>query len=101
MKANTGPRTLSLSLILASLIGAAPGPVRSNPDESAIIQQELVWSKAFLAHDINKIAEILSDDFVGIDGRGMVSNKANELAEAAPPRTGDNSPRLVGEEYSD
>jgi ketosteroid isomerase-like protein len=66
-----------------------------------VIAQEKAWSDAFIAHDLTKLSAIISDDFVGVDGRGVVSTKADELAEAAPAKPGDPGPRLVRENYSD
>jgi len=62
--------------------------------------QEKAWSDAFIEHDLKRLGAILSDDFVGIDGRGVVSNKSDELkeAEAAPDAT---APKLLRENYTD
>lgn len=68
---------LAAGLWAASLGAAEPGV------EQTIIQLEKGWSAAFLRHDTAAIAGILADDFVGFDGRGVRSSKADELAEAA------------------
>ena len=44
-----------------------------------VIAQEKAWSDAVIHHDIAKVASILADDFIGIDGRGFVTDKAAEL----------------------
>lgn len=44
---------------------------------------------------------MLADDYVGIDGRGVVSDKAAELEEAKPPSPGTAAPVLVSEQLSD
>jgi ketosteroid isomerase-like protein len=66
-----------------------------------VMASEREWSKAFLRHDLETISQLLSDDFVGIDGRGVVSDKAAELEEAKAPPPGTTAPILVGEELSD
>jgi ketosteroid isomerase-like protein len=94
-------RNLALLVTLATLGAAPPYHSPPNADQAAVIAQEKAWSNAFLAHDLRKLSAIISDDFVGIDGRGVLSTKADELAEAAPPKPGDTGPQLVREEYSD
>jgi len=49
---------------------------------------ERAWSTAFLKHDTATIASILADDYVGIDGRGVVSDKSYEIEEAKAPAAG-------------
>jgi ketosteroid isomerase-like protein len=49
---------------------------------------ERAWSAAYLRHDVRAIDRILADEFVGIDGRGVISNKTDELAEAKTPEAG-------------
>ena len=63
--------------------------------EERVAQLERDWSAAFLRHDIATIDRILADDYVGTDGRGIVTNKAQELEEARAPRPGDPSPPFV------
>jgi uncharacterized protein (TIGR02246 family) len=84
------------SVILAMwllLAGAAPTPA------AEVERLEREWSAAFLRHDTASIERILADDFVGVDGRGMVSHKRDELAEAASAETG--RLRIVDETLSD
>lgn len=79
-------------------VGQAPGPA---PGSEAVIASERAWSTAFLRHDLEAIDRLLADDFVGIDGRGVVSDKAAELEEAKPAPRGDAKSVLVGEKLSD
>ena len=90
---------LAAPLIALSVASAASAQV--NRDQAAVIAQERNWSDAFLAHDLRRLDAILSDDFIGIDGRGVVSTKADELNEAEAPKPGETGPRLVREDYSD
>ena len=55
---------------------------------SEIEALERAWSTAFLNHDTATIASILADDYVGIDGRGVVSDKSYEIEEAKAPAAG-------------
>jgi uncharacterized protein (TIGR02246 family) len=70
---------------------------------SEIEALERAWSTAFLNHDTAAISRILADDFVGIDGRGVVSDKSREIEEAKAPAAG--SPQgayvIVSESLSD
>ena len=54
----------------------------SKDSESEAIRQEKAWSEAFLHNDTAAIGRILADEFVGVDGRGVISHKAEELEEA-------------------
>lgn len=62
---------------------------------------EHAWSKAFLRHDLGVLSRLLADDFVGVDGRGVVSDKAAELEEAKAPPPSFDGPVLVREDLSD
>ncbi|SRR6266581_921758 len=66
-----------------------------------VMATERAWSDAFLRHDLDRISRILSDDFVGIDGRGRLSDKAAELEEARGPQGNAAVMVLVGEQLSD
>ena len=56
--------------------------------EQQLMQLERVWSAAYLQHNTDLIERILADDYVGIDGRGMVTSKADEIADAMGPVPG-------------
>ena len=56
--------------------------------ENAIRQLERDWSAAYLRHDVKAIDRLLADDFVGTDGRGVMTTKADELQEAASTKEG-------------
>ena len=84
------------------------GPSLSSGDEPVppatalgVEASEVAWSAAFLRHDAPAISKLLADDFVGIDGRGMISDKPAELQEAKAPRPGSSGPILVREDLSD
>src|SRR5262245_21340975 len=50
---------------------------------------ERQWAAAFLAHDAKTIDRILADDYVGTDGRAMMSDKKSELEEVKATEPGD------------
>jgi ketosteroid isomerase-like protein len=87
---------LSAALALAFL-AAAPASSR----EDQVVQSERAWSRAFLSHDLPALSRLLADDFLGIDGRGVVSDKAAELDEARPSPPGAAGPQLASEELSE
>jgi len=99
-------RIARFALIVLSLLTAMPD-ARGHHAEPAttavqqVIAAELAWSDAFLRHDLDRISGILSDDFIGIDGRGVVSDKTAELEEAKGPQGKASAAVLVGEELSD
>jgi ketosteroid isomerase-like protein len=76
-------------------VSQTAGQTKAKKAEHRVAQLERDWSAAFLRHDIATIDRILADDYVGTDGRGIVTNKAQELEEARPPRPGDPSPPFV------
>ena len=90
-------------LVVATLLGL--GPIQGYGSAPSAAEQvaasERAWSAAFLRHDLQAISQLLADDFVGIDGRGVVSDKAAELAEARAPSPGATAPVLVSEQLSD
>ena len=53
------------------------------------------WSAAVLKHDTATIDRILADDYVGIDGRGIITTKAQEIEEAKPLKAGDPGPPFM------
>lgn len=78
--------TAAALIILFFLSGEAQtifAQTRNSKDEQKLIQLEKDWSASFLKNDTTTIALILADEFVGIDGRGFVSDKTAELEEAA------------------
>jgi ketosteroid isomerase-like protein len=87
---------LTAALALTLLV---PGPAPSREDQ--VVEAERAWSQAFLRHDLAALSRLLADDFVGIDGRGFLSDKAAELEEARAPEPGATGPALAGEALSE
>lgn len=68
--------------------------------ERELMQLERNWSAAYLKHDTATVERILADEFVGIDGRGIVTGKAQEMEEAEAPKPGAPAPPFdVLDEY--
>ena len=63
--------------------------------EQELMQLERDWSAAYLKHDTITVGRILADEYVGIDGRGIITNKAQEIEEAEAPKPGDPVPPFV------
>ena len=59
------------------------------------MQLEKDWSAAYLAHDTATIDRILGKDYVGIDGRGIITSKAQEIEEARAHGPSDPPPPFV------
>jgi len=77
----------------------SPATSAEQPAET-IMNLERAWSDAYLRHDTKAIANILAHDFVGIDGRGFLSDKSAELNEADAPATASTF-QILSENYSD
>jgi ketosteroid isomerase-like protein len=60
--------------------------------EQQLMQLERDWSAAYLKHDTAMVARIIADEYVGIDGRGIITNKTDEMEEAAMPAPGAPAP---------
>lgn len=56
--------------------------------ERQLMQLERDWSDAYLRHDTTVVDRILADEYVGIDGRGIVTTKSDEIEEARGPKPG-------------
>src|SRR5437773_2588694 len=74
-----------LACCIVLLIGRNAIALTGEEAKAQVIAQEKAWSDAVIHHDIAKVASLLADDFIGIDGRGFVTNKSAELKEAEPP----------------
>jgi ketosteroid isomerase-like protein len=96
-------RKILITIGCIALAGCCGGAFALSEESAtaAVIVQEKAWSDAVIHHDTAKVAAILADDFVGIDGRGFVSDKAAELKEAAPPTADSTEPQLTKEELSE
>lgn len=93
-------RTFIIMLLAISVCSSAMAQTSkklglNNKVEQELMQLERDWSAAYLKHDARAIDQILADDFVGIDGRGIITNKAQEIEEAKTPDLGAPSPVFI------
>ena len=72
-------RIFALALVFCSNCVLADSSSRIK-DEITRLERE--WSAAFLRHDVAALDRIIAEDFVGTDGRGVMSTKADEIQEA-------------------
>ena len=66
-------------------------------------QLERDWSAATVRKDPSVVERLLANDYVGTDGRGILSTKADEIQEATAPDPAAPPPltRVVAEEMTD
>lgn len=83
---------LTLVIGISAIAQTANKPDRNGPVEQQLMQMERDWSVAYLKHETAVINRILADDYIGIDGRGIITNKAQEIEEAAAPAPGTPAP---------
>ena len=87
-------RSIFLPALLALVIGfAAVAQTANKSDRESQLEQQLIqmerdWAAAYLKHETAVINRILAADYVGIDGRGIITSKAQEIEEAASPAPG-------------
>ena len=93
------------ALVLLLLVPpfALAAPKRSAEADRTFAALERAWSAAYLKHDVGSIERLLGEEFVGIDGRGVTSTRADELAEARARPEGAPAPtmEILAEEISD
>jgi len=103
----TRHRILVIALLGAGAAGAATAPLAagraSDSAEQVLIERERAWSAAYLRHDVTAVGKILDEDYLGIDGRGVITHRADELSEAAPPAKDAPPPvfQILDEQLSD
>lgn len=90
---------IPMILFLTVLTDAAPGAPSAPSAADQVTALERAWSSAVVRHDSEAVSKLLTDDFIGIDGRGFISDKAAEIEEAKPKANG--GLVLVGENLSD
>lgn len=93
-------RISSATLLVLVVCVAATSQTTTKANPIGKAQQELMqlerdWSAAYLKHDTATVGRILADEYVGIDGRGIITNKAQEIEEAEAPKPGSPMPPFV------
>ena len=79
------------------LLGCLPACASAAPAPDELVAREREWSRAVIAGDRAVTARLLADEYVGTDGRGALSTKQTELAEAQ----GQGSWKILAEELDD
>lgn len=59
-------------------------PTQANGGRSEVIKLEQQWKEAYLRSDARVLSGILTDDYLGIDSLGRVTNKEEELKRIRP-----------------
>lgn len=85
------PQTINVTLLALSMCLSVMGQSITKSQGNGRIEQELMqlerdWSAAYLKHDVDTVDRLLAEEYVGIDGRGIITNKAQEIEEAKAPR---------------
>jgi ketosteroid isomerase-like protein len=89
-------RLFTLGLLIFAISFTTTAQKANKPSvEQQLMQMEHDWSAAFLKHDVAAASRILADDYVGIDGRGLMTNKQQELEEAKGPEPGAPTPDFL------
>jgi ketosteroid isomerase-like protein len=92
-------RLMLIAALAVISIAATQTAKKDNSIERELMQKEYDWSAAYLKHDPAMVDRILADDYVGVDGRGIVSNRVEEIEEAKAPPVGTPLPdRIVTDE---
>jgi ketosteroid isomerase-like protein len=76
--------TLMTVAVTIIIFGISSGQTNGNRArlEQELMRAERDWSAAFLSHDVSVVDRILADDFIGTDGRGIMTDKRQELEDA-------------------
>lgn len=76
-------RTLLITILTLFLCVSAIAQKNKQSDDSKVerelMQLERDWSAAYLKHDTATIDRRLAEDYMGTDGRGWITNKAQEM----------------------
>jgi len=91
----------TLLMLVICLVANSQSTAKQTKDskvEQELMQLERDWSAAYLKHDTAAIDRILAAEYVGTDGRGIITGKAEEIEEAKPPKPGDSLPFMVLDE---
>jgi ketosteroid isomerase-like protein len=92
-----------LAVLLLLPLAALSAPKRSPTLDETFTALERAWSAAYQKHDLSAIERLLAEEYVGVDGRGVVSNRADELNEARERPAGASPPtmEILAEQITD
>jgi ketosteroid isomerase-like protein len=74
-------RGVSVLVLLSLMIGFRPGISAQDKVQQELIQIERDWCSALVKKDAAVLGRILADDYAGVGSRGVVSDKAGDLAD--------------------
>jgi ketosteroid isomerase-like protein len=69
-------------IVIVFGISSGQPTARQAKIERDLMQMEHDWSAAYLSHDVSVVDRIVADDFIGTDGRGIMTDKKQELEDA-------------------
>ena len=77
-------RTMLVVALIVIVFGISWGQTTAKQAkvERELMQMEHDWSAAYLSHDVSVVDRILADDFIGTDGRGIMTDKEQEMEDA-------------------
>ncbi len=70
---------------LIAIISVAQTNSSPNADDHAVLGLELAWNQAEIHRDVRAVDSFLGPDFLRVDNRGRLMNKAAYLAQVAAP----------------
>jgi len=76
---------IAMAILFSALAAGQTGNQKASASarlEQELMQMERDWSAAYLSHDVAVVDRILADDYIGTDGRGVMTNKAQEIEDA-------------------
>lgn len=92
---------MAIAIMFAALAAGQTGSKQASASvklEQELMQMERDWSAAYLSHDVAVVDRVLADDYIGTDGRGVMTNKAQEIEDA---RSTDASRKVLSELIDD
>jgi ketosteroid isomerase-like protein len=92
---------IAVTILFSAMVAGQTASKKTSADatlEQALMQMERDWSAAYLSHDTAVIARILADDYLGTDGRGVMTDKAQEIEDA---RAADANRKVLSEFIDD
>ena len=92
---------VAVALLFSAMAAGQTAGKKTSADaklEQALMQMERDWSAAYLSHDTAVVARILADDYLGTDGRGVMTDKAQEIEDA---RAADANRKVLSEFIDD
>ena len=87
------------TLVAIGLVSAAWSADKN--DSEVLKQLERDWSAATVRHDPSVVQRLIAEDYVGTDGRGIMSTKADEIDEATEHAGEPLATKVLSEEITD